>query len=684
MSRSAKFVHSAIKSVSKSVNWRHALTLMLAAGLLAQFGSLNAADHILDITWEIGANHPSYRKAGALGIIDGQIVSAAGQEHPWAESADTYSYNPVTNSWTTLEDMPVGRSYTDGVAVNNSLYVIGGRNNFATQEETYRLTHSGGNWNWETLPANLQEHRGYYNATTIGTKIYAVGGLQGTGTPPFTENSTLASVEVYDTAAPQNGWQLIPDMPMHSRAGASVAAAGGKLYVLGGLCYECNSQISARLRDGAVYDPATNSWTALPNLPAGLSNADTAVYNDRYIVLVGGAMPVNPDEVEDWQPPQPGYYNHTIQIYDTVNQTYRVMPTALPYGVADNRVVIQGNKIYSVGGEFWDASTNTTNWLQIGTFQTAPTSVLMRDGFETVPNATPYSYAEQFSGAQPSSESDPALTTGRAGRIVPGRWFAYDRSGTPDIDVQVTSNSTPGAASGDNYLRVHRGIGTGSAAIAAAFTEYEQPLTTGVLTASFQAQFPSTNPTAFSGGIGLVQWLNNDFSGGTWDSKAFMFVQDGGAVRHSFDMFGNNVFLGPSVIEDQWQQWTISADLDAQTYVLTIDGVSTTPQPFNYEGNAVAGLIFTGIEGAEFYVDDVEIEYFATAALPGDFNQDGNVDGRDFLLWQRDTSVGDLADWKANYGATSGLAATSAMPEPGTLALLGLAGIAGMIYRRTK
>ena len=657
--------------------------LFLLVGLLFQLGSVNAADHILDITWELGANHPSYRKAGALGIIDGQIISAAGQEYPWAESANTYSYDPTTNVWSPLPSMPVGRSYTDGVAVNNALYVIGGRNNFVTQEETFRLTHTGGNWNWETLPSNLQEHRGYYNATTIGSKIYAVGGLQGTGTPPYTTNSTIASVEVYDTAAPQNGWQSIPDMPIHSRAGASVAGVGGKLYVLGGLCYDCFNSIDTRIRDGAVYDPATNAWEMLPNLPTGLSGADTAVYNDRYIVLVGGAMPVNPDEVEDWQPPQPGYYNHTIQIFDTVNQTFRVMPTALPYGVGDNRVVIQGNKIYSVGGENIDpATSNTTNWLQIGTLQTAPTSVLMRDGFETVPNATPYTYAQQLSGSQASSESDPALTTGRAARVVPGRWFAYDRSGTPDIDVQITSSPTPGAASGENYLRIHRGIGTGSAAIAAAFTEYEEPLTTGVLTASFQAQFPSTNPTAFSGGIGLAQRLNNDFSGGTWDSKAFMFVRDDGAVRHSFDAFGNNVFLGPSVIEDQWQQWTIKADLDAQTYILTIDGVSTAPQPFNYEGNAVAGLIFTGIEGAEFFIDDVEVQYLATGSSPGDFDEDGDVDGRDFLLWQRNPSIGSLADWQENYGGGPGLTATLSVPEPTSLALLSVVAISGMIRRR--
>jgi hypothetical protein len=61
-----------------------------------------------------------------------------------------------------------------------------------------------------------------------------------------------------------------------------------------------------------------------------------------------------------------------------------------------------------------------------------------------------------------------------------------------------------------------------------------------------------------------------------------------------------------------------------------------------------------------------------SAALPGDFDLDGDVDGRDFLIWQRNPSVGNLGDWQANYGAGS-LSASTAVPEPSAfvLALLG-------------
>ena len=55
---------------------------------------------------------------------------------------------------------------------------------------------------------------------------------------------------------------------------------------------------------------------------------------------------------------------------------------------------------------------------------------------------------------------------------------------------------------------------------------------------------------------------------------------------------------------------------------------------------------------------------------PGDFDLNGEVNGFDFLKWQRDPSVGSLADWEANYGMVATLsAASAAVPEPTTCAL---------------
>jgi hypothetical protein len=73
---------------------------------------------------------------------------------------------------------------------------------------------------------------------------------------------------------------------------------------------------------------------------------------------------------------------------------------------------------------------------------------------------------------------------------------------------------------------------------------------------------------------------------------------------------------------------------------------------------------------------------------PGDFDGDGDVDGRDFLEWQRGDSptplsATDLADWQNNYG-TSGLAGFGAVPEPHSLAIGALGSLLVMAFKRSQ
>ena len=64
----------------------------------------------------------------------------------------------------------------------------------------------------------------------------------------------------------------------------------------------------------------------------------------------------------------------------------------------------------------------------------------------------------------------------------------------------------------------------------------------------------------------------------------------------------------------------------------------------------------------------------APIGTPGDFNSDGNVDGLDFLEWQRGFGTlydaADLADWQTFYGTTSVSENSANVPEPSSLLML--------------
>ncbi len=82
-----------------------------------------------------------------------------------------------------------------------------------------------------------------------------------------------------------------------------------------------------------------------------------------------------------------------------------------------------------------------------------------------------------------------------------------------------------------------------------------------------------------------------------------------------------------------------------------------------------------------------------TATLAGDFDEDGDVDGADFLAWQRGFdnpyNADDLANWEANFGFTGTVAASTtgtgaAVPEPTALVLLGMGLAIAPIGRRRR
>jgi hypothetical protein len=155
----------------------------------------------------------------------------------------------------------------------------------------------------------------------------------------------------------------------------------------------------------------------------------------------------------------------------------------------------------------------------------------------------------------------------------------------------------------------------------------------------------------------------------------------GGLILGTGDLDGDSVFTNDRVFSSadgttHYRQGdTVSATFGGVRYDWTISyqGDITWTDADNSVVNTVSG---TG--GVDVVLIGLGSE---SVGLAGDFNGDQRVDGRDFLTWQRNPSVGSLSDWQNNYG-TGSLAAISSVPEPTGLVLLCAAALPLFARRR--
>jgi hypothetical protein len=325
--------------------------------MLTSCGSALGNNAISDITWTFGPDMPALRKGGAMGVVNGTIVYASGGESGTVyQTNTTFGYVPGAAAWTLLPPMPAERAYLDGITVNDQLFAVDGRiDGYAgtTMKTIFRLRYQNGNFVWDNFDGRLTARtRAHFTVGKIGTKIYSVGGGRFTNNVPAEDwDRQLKDADVFDAGNSAVASTQLPDLPGIERFHPATVGVAGKLYVFGGTNIGAPGvgYDSDRLSDAYVYDPATNAWSGLPNLPFGYAGGSAEVYKDRFIILTGGVSEVTPND--SWPQPDPGFYNNMVIVYDTRYQTYDVLPSLLPEATGDIRTVIIGDKLYAAGGE---------------------------------------------------------------------------------------------------------------------------------------------------------------------------------------------------------------------------------------------------------------------------------------------------------------------------------------------
>jgi hypothetical protein len=225
---------------------------------------------------------------GAAGAADGTYVyEAGGYSFDLGNTLDVFNrYDPVTNSWTTLANMPTAAFMASAVYYppTNKIYVFGGED--AISGTNYNITRiydvAANTW---TTGTNMPDVRSFmasgYNSAN--GKIYLVSGYN-TGDVGSAQPDTWEYDPVADTFS-----QRTPIL--HAVGGAASGVINGHLYVAGGR--DATNTVVNLVWD---YDIAADTWTQRTGMPGINNNVPGNAVALNRLWIFGGGNPFGPSE----------------------------------------------------------------------------------------------------------------------------------------------------------------------------------------------------------------------------------------------------------------------------------------------------------------------------------------------------------------------------------------------------
>ena len=226
--------------------------------------------------------------------------------------------------WETLARSPEARQEVSYVQVNGLFYLAGG----GTLHEVYNPATDA----WSTvkpLPKRLDHIQG----VAVDEKIYYIGGLAGWPEP------AVSTVYIYDPER-DTFTQGAPLPDGRARGAGGVAVYKGRIYYAGGL----HEGEAVGWFD--VYDPSSDSWASLADMPTARDHFQGAVVDGVFYAIGGRDTTINAT-------------TPVVEVYDFASNTWSALDTELPTPRGGFAVAVLGEEILTIGGEGGGKAYNT-------------------------------------------------------------------------------------------------------------------------------------------------------------------------------------------------------------------------------------------------------------------------------------------------------------------------------------
>jgi N-acetylneuraminic acid mutarotase len=281
-------------------------------------------------------------KAGAAAALLGERLVLAGgtywkggQKH-WITQVDVYDISK--DEWRLGPPLPFPLSYGAFVRSQQGLEVLGGWDGQRLRRECWTLDPSLAKW----MPSGtLPEARVYGRAEILGGTLYLLGGSGDAGDFARATDTVLVT-EVEN----RSSWKSRTSIPGGPRTLHASAVVAGHLYVFGGCRSGANGDL-INLGDAYAYDPQTDRWKRLADLPQPVRSLSATPVAGRFIFLFGGYTAT---AAETRTKPLDFGFTPAVYVYDIESDKYKTA-APLPLPVSDINFVVHGEGLYGAGGE---------------------------------------------------------------------------------------------------------------------------------------------------------------------------------------------------------------------------------------------------------------------------------------------------------------------------------------------
>lgn len=250
-------------------------------GGVANNGTITDALEIYDPatnSWSSGAPLPLKVWRASAAAVNGKLYVFGGYQSlgafPFSPSNRVFEYDPDQNIWTEKTAMPQSRGTSVAVTIAGKIHVLGGANSGPLN--LHQVFDPGAN-SWSDAPP-IPTPRSGLTAVAIGDKIYVAGGY-------ILSGGVVAQDVLEVFSITNNTWESRQPLPL-PRLGIASAVIRGKMYVFGGTP---DTPVSRTLE----YDPVTDVWQTLAEMPNPVSFMSVVAVEDSLFVIGGGAVNLN-------------------------------------------------------------------------------------------------------------------------------------------------------------------------------------------------------------------------------------------------------------------------------------------------------------------------------------------------------------------------------------------------------